>query len=94
MHRVIAAGTCVCTSICLVKSEYTLTFDKRDRSTHKLKQPATNSRFALFYLYFCISKKRDTNIYSSMQKEEDGQPTARTLDRRVEVNREACLMTT
>ena len=35
-------------------------------------------------------------ICTSMQEEEeeDGQPTARTLDRRVEVKREACLMTT
>jgi hypothetical protein len=32
-------------------------------------------------------------ICMGVQKE-DGQPTARTLDRRVEVNREACLMTT
>ncbi len=33
-------------------------------------------------------------ICTGMQQEEDGQPTARTLDRRVEVKREACLMTT
>lgn len=82
MHRVIAAGTCVYTSISFVNSEYILTIDKTDRSKHS--SSSSRPQTADLHKHICMQE----------EEEEDGQPTARTLDRRVEVKREACLMTT